>query len=450
MDAQCQAQAPLVEDLKVTIERSSIVLPFEKTPRSSMFLSNIDQILTFNVETVHFFPANPEYHQKIVVELFESALSRLLVPYDFMAGRLHFNEHSRRFEIDCNSAGAEFIVASSDLTFLEIGDLVYPNPAFRQFVPQLSNSKDLADLPLCLLQVTWFKCGGFVMGLSTNHATFDGISAKTFIQNLASLTASTTLAVQPYTNREPLRARSPPLVSFPHPELFEFPSLHSPANLDNGLIGPPAVAEDHHFKVFRLTGEDIDSLKQKARQGGALESCTSFNVVAAHLWRCKTLATGRGNEQSTLLYAVDIRRKLKPPLPHEYAGNAVLAAYAIAELSELRYGTFSNIVEKVWEGPRRIDDEYARSVIDWGEEHRGVPRGDIFVSSWWRLGLSEVDYVWGRPKYTCPVVHATKDIILLFPDIQGMSSSKGVNCLVALPEKEMEVFQKLFKDFLNA
>jgi len=90
---------------------------------------------------------------------------------------------------------------------------------------------------------------------------------------------------------------------------------------------------------------------------------------------------------------------------------------------------------------------YARSAIDWGEIHKGFPHGDFLISSWWKLGFDEVDYPWGCPRYSCPVVYHRKDIILLFPDIDDKNS---VNVLVALPSKEMEKFESLFHKFLSA
>lgn len=103
----------------------------------------------------------------------------------------------------------------------------------------------------------------------------------------------------------------------------------------------------------------------------------------------------------------------------------------------------------VSDGAKRMTDEYARSVIDWGELYKGFPQGEVLVSSWWRLGFAEVEYPWGKPRYSCPVVYHRKDIILLFPDIDNEEEGGGgVNVLVALPPKEMDKFQTLFHKVL--
>ncbi|XP_041018660.1 omega-hydroxypalmitate O-feruloyl transferase [Juglans microcarpa x Juglans regia] len=452
-----QEPSSLLQDLKVTVHSSSLVFPSQESVRKSMFLSNIDQVLNFSVETVHFFPSKKDFPPEVVAEKLKHTLAKALVPYDFLAGRLNRNPKTGRLEIDCNAAGVGFVVASSEYTLDEIGDLVYPNPAFAQLVCKtLGYILKPDDQPLGIFQLTSFKCGGFAMGISTNHATFDGLSFKHFLDNLASLAADKPcLAVIPCNDRQLLAARSPPQVPFSHPELLKIPH-----GQESNLSVFEATQEDLAFNIFRLTSGDIANLKEqaKATSGAAINAntrITGFNVVAAHVWRCKALSCGADNNMerlSTILYAVDIRPRLKPPLPSSYAGNAVLTSYATAPCKELAEGTLAKLVEMVSEGARRMTDEYARSAIDWGELYKGFPHGEFLVSSWWRLGFAEVEYPWGRPRYSCPIVYHRKDIILLFPDINegGDERDSGVNVLVALPAEEMKKFQSLFLKLLAA
>lgn len=61
------------------------------------------------------------------------------------------------------------------------------------------------------------------MGMSTNHILFDGMGAKTFLENLASqaFNDGRPLASIPCNNRHLLAARSPPHTVFPHPEFLD-------------------------------------------------------------------------------------------------------------------------------------------------------------------------------------------------------------------------------------
>ncbi|KAL2941430.1 Omega-hydroxypalmitate O-feruloyl transferase, partial [Bienertia sinuspersici] len=320
-------------------------------------------------------------------------------------------------------------VASSEYTLDELGDLVYPNPSFEQLITKkMDGTLEVDGHPLCIVQMTAFKCGGFAMGLQTNHTTFDGTSIKYLLQNLAALAGDKPLAVAPCNDRSLLAARSPPLVTFPHPELLE---LKIPIGQE---------------------GESDQNSNDKAKAGptNGKGKITGFNVVSALVWRCKALSNTENQEvdddslerSSTMLFAVDIRPKLNPPLPNSFTGNAVLTAYAKASCKTLEEAPLSELVDMVTEGVARMNDDYVRSAIDWGELYKGFPHGEFLMSSWWRLGFDQVEYPWGKPKYCCPLVYHRKDIILLFPDID--ESNAGVNVLVALPHKEMAKFQDHF------
>ncbi|VVA94679.1 unnamed protein product [Arabis nemorensis] len=437
----------LLQDLKVTIKESLLIFPSEEThKRKSMFLSNVDQVLNFDVQTVHFFRPNKDFPPEIVSEKLRKALVRAMNVYEFLAGRLRLNPSSGRLDVDCNGAGAGFVTAASEYMLEELGDLVYPNPAFAQLVTSQLQSLPKDDQPLFAFQMTSFKCGGFAMGISTNHTTFDGLSFKTFLENLASLLSEKPLSTPPCNDRTLLKARTPPRVTFPHHELVKLQDSSNPTVFE-------ATSEHLEFNIFKLSCQQIERLKERASESSnGCVGVTGFNVVTALVWRCKALSFAAEEEkkedlekESTILYAVDIRGRLNPQLPSSYTGNAVLTAYAKAKRKELLEEPFGRIVEMVGEGSKRITDEYARSAIDWGELYKGFPHGEVLVSSWWKLGFAEVEYPWGKPKYSCPVVYHRKDIVLLFPDD---GDSKAVSVLAALPSKEMTMFQHWFEDTL--
>ncbi|XP_057722146.1 acyltransferase GLAUCE isoform X1 [Arachis stenosperma] len=473
MGNSCQETPPLLlQDLKVTIHQASMIFPSKETHNNknnnnnnnnkSLFLSNIDKVLNFDVETVHFFVANKDYPSSKVAQKLKDALEDALVAYEFLGGRMKMNSETGRLEIICNGEGAGFVVASCDYRLDEIGDLAFPNPAFAQFVHKSKDFLKHGDSPLCVAQklgsrkisltikfeeITSCKCGGFVIGFTTSHTTFDGLSFKTFLDNLAALASNKRMPVIPFHDRHLLAARSPPRVTFPHPEMLDLGEF--PTSAEAGVF--EASSEELHFKVFHLTTDNINRLKEKAKDSNVNSRVTGFNVVTALVWRCKALSFSPPdpNRSSTILYAVDIRSRLSPPLPKSYAGNAVLTAYATAKCEVLEKGSFAKLVEMVSEGAKRMNDEYARSIIDWGELHNGFPSGEVLVSSWWRLGFEEVEYPWGKPRYCCPVVYHRKDIILLFPPIGGSEGSdNGINIIVALPPKEMEKFKNFFYEFL--
>lgn len=143
---------PLILDLKVTILDTTLLYPAKPSPPRNMFLSNIDQVLNFDVQTIHFFHPNNDFPPDVVAEKLRTALSEILVPYDFLAGRIRVNA-AKRLEFDCNSAGIGFVRADSDYALDDIGSLVYPNPAFEKLVTKKINTMDVDDQPLCIFQV---------------------------------------------------------------------------------------------------------------------------------------------------------------------------------------------------------------------------------------------------------------------------------------------------------
>ncbi|KAK1294438.1 Omega-hydroxypalmitate O-feruloyl transferase [Acorus calamus] len=407
---------------KITIKSTSLVHPPPMLERRSMFLSNIDQLFNFDIEIVHFFSAVDSFPLFAVCDVVERALQQLLIPYNFLAGRLRLDPINGRLEVDCNGAGAGFVVASSERTLEEVGDLTYPNPAFKYLVPTRS-STGLEDWPLMAIQVTSFKCGGFAMGISNNHATFDGATFKTFLDNLASLsTTGGTLSTHPCNDRRRLlSARSPPQVTSPHPELTN-------NNIDS--IFDASIDTPIETKLFHLTPSNI----------------------TAHVWRCHAAAVTAATKTSTLLYMVDLRQRL--PLPKSYAGCGVWGAYAAATRDELLEGEFDRVVESVREGKERVTEEYVRSVVDALEIGKGEASmsWDLLVTSWWRLGLEMVEYPWGSPVCCCPIVDRRRGVAVLVPDVRGSDGGGGgggVNILIALSRDEVERFEKMFYEYLE-
>lgn len=144
---------PDIQDLKLTLHESGLLHPPQPDTPKSLYLSNIDQILNYTIPTAFFFKHNPNFQGIDVVNRLRIALHKVLLTYDFMAGRLKLDPDSDRLQILCNAAGVGFIVASSDLTLAQLGNLVHPNPAFQQLAPQTLDNVDHQDQPLFILQV---------------------------------------------------------------------------------------------------------------------------------------------------------------------------------------------------------------------------------------------------------------------------------------------------------
>ncbi|KAL0323478.1 UNVERIFIED_CONTAM: 3'-N-debenzoyl-2'-deoxytaxol N-benzoyltransferase [Sesamum angustifolium] len=264
-----------------------LMSPRNPVPTETILLSNIDQAVTFPVETVFFYEAPPNMAAStvgIAGKVRKAVEEVLLVPYYFMAGRLNFSDETKRLELVCNNAGALF--------------------------------------------VTRFECGGFALGFTTNHAILDGKSASEMFHNLASICRGEGLKNNHINNdRTCLKARTPPQIHFPHTEyvkLARTSSLVSSFTSQKRPSPSPHVFSDKYtHKLFSFTPQMLKFLKQKA-----MIKCSTFEAILAHIWRARTRAVlGHDRDQdqdSTVLFAVDIRDMISPPLPSSFIGNAVI------------------------------------------------------------------------------------------------------------------------------
>ncbi|KAI5066769.1 hypothetical protein GOP47_0017297 [Adiantum capillus-veneris] len=441
------------QHLPVTLGPVETILPSSPTDLSPLYLSQIDQCVAYIVDTVYFYPAPPgsgPADRSNVVPKLRQCLADILVPYHFMAGRLCLNSQGR-LHIDCNREGVLFTAASSELTMAELGNVTHPNPAFRSLVLQAINALKMTDNPLLMMQVTTFKCGGFSIGFSMNHAVFDGQGAAEFVLNFSSLTRGAGMLVEPNPDRTMLKPREPPQVKFKHPEylkLLDIPkgtafTTSELADLDFAAI---QLSQKHIYKMFPFSGDMLNRLKDAAMSEASLEKCSSFDAIAAHVWQARTKAIGMpASDPAKVLFAVDIRSRIEPPLPKGFVGNAILSGYASVPAAELQKGSLSYAVGKIQEATKTITDEYIRSSIDWGAEHGGVPNlpGGIFLSAWWKLPFHLVDFGWGKPSYAGPVVNAMVEFVLLLSN----GTQEGLNIYIALEPSHMQEFEKLIYDF---
>ncbi|XP_031274340.1 omega-hydroxypalmitate O-feruloyl transferase-like [Pistacia vera] len=423
-----------------------LVSPKNPNPIQTIFLSNIDQAVTFPVEKLFFFHSPPNKTSsthEIVERVKESVAEVLLVPYYFMAGRLHMNLETSRLEILCNNAGVLFVAAKSKLMSKDLGDLSVPNSTtFHHFVHRPGLDKSLAETALFTIQVTMFACGDFSIGFVTNHAILDGRSASEMFENLASICRGEGLQTQVlFNDRTCLKARDPPQIKFIHNEYVTQKEISS--SLASCFTAPdqaspsPLIFSDKYIqKLVSFTPQMINALKEKAMT----KSCSTFEVLVAHIWRARTKAVYTNpDEFSSVLFAVDIRSKISPPLPKGFVGNGVVTAFATAKVADLAEKPFSFCVEKMKEGRDRVTDEYVRSAIDWLEVYRGIPRtcnGNFYVSAWWKLSFSELDFGFGKAVHGGPVVSGNEEFVLLLSD----NGKENINALIGLDEEKMQRF----------
>ena len=114
----------------IKVRESTMVRPAEEGPRRTLWNPNVDLVVpNFHTPSVYFYRPNGAsnfFDAKIMKE----ALSKVLVPFYPMAGRLRRDEDGR-VEIDCDGQGVLFVEAETGGVIDDFGDFA-PTLELRQ------------------------------------------------------------------------------------------------------------------------------------------------------------------------------------------------------------------------------------------------------------------------------------------------------------------------------
>ena len=164
--------------------------------------------------------------------------------------------------------------------------------------------------------------------------------------------------------------------------------------------------------------------------------------MPTHLWQARTMAIFNDPKQtSTVLFAVDIRSKMVPPLPKGFMGNGVSSAIASASVEEIKRHNLSFCAKKIQNAIASLTDDYVRSAIDWLQINRGIPavvNDSFFLSAWCKLPFYDLDFGWGKPLYAGPVVSGMAEFVLLLSN----GSQGGVNVWLTLEPHQVDIFER--------
>ncbi|XP_057499147.1 spermidine hydroxycinnamoyl transferase-like [Actinidia eriantha] len=446
--------------MAVTLKASSLVKPSEPTWNGSLPLSEWDQIgIITHVPTIYFYKPTQDFlspPHKIIRTLRDS-LSLALVHFHPLAGRLRWIGGGR-LVLDCNAIGVELIEAETESKLHHLGDFS-PSPEFEPLIPSVNYNKPIHELPLLLVQLTKFSCGGISLSMSISHAVVDGQSALHFISEWARLARGEPLCAVPFLDRTVLRAGGPPRACprFEHTQFDHPPLLVGQTTNDGERKKKTTVA------VLKLTKTQVERLKSKANEGRASESSrayTRYEVITGHIWRSACKARGHVSEQPTMLgVCVDSRSRVQPPLPQKYFGNAVLDVVATAHSGELMSKPIGYASSRIREAIDKVTNEYINSAIDFLKSQPdlsqfqdlhalGTNNGPFYgnpnigVTSWLTLPIYGLDFGWGKEVYMGPGTHDFDGDSLI---LQGPHGGDGsIMVAVCFQVAHMDAFNKFF------
>ncbi|KAI3927480.1 hypothetical protein MKW92_005163 [Papaver armeniacum] len=425
--------------LNVKKGEPTMVVPAEETEKGLYFLSNLDQTNPWTVQTIYLFKASEEKGNELAAATIKDALSKVLVYYYPLAGRLTKGQDGdTRLYVDCTGEGVVFVEAETDTTIEEIKDITKLDEETRaKLVFDIQGSTNINGNPFIVAQVTKFKCGGFVLGLCMNHIMFDGVGAMEFVNSWGEVARGFPLSTPPILDRTILKARNPPKIEFHHIEYDVIEDISNTSALYE--------EEDMVYGSFLFDAERLEKLKRIAMEDGVLDKCTTFEALSALVWRAKARALKLVPEQDTkLLFVVDGRARIDPPLPKGYFGNAVTVTTCQSNSQELLDKPISYAIGLVQKSIKSVTNSYLRSGIDHYELNRSMASiaSTVMIGPWIRLSFSSADFGWGEPIASGPVSLLLKEAILF---LSLGDDSKTINVVLGFPVSSMKIFQEMME-----
>lgn len=425
------------------IKEAVVVTPSEPTPSHNLTLSAIDSqlFLRFTIEYLLIYKARPGTDQDSAAARVKSALSKALVPYYPLAGRVRPNpDGSGVLEVVCRAQGAVFIEAVSERSVSEFERAPRNVASWRKLL-SVHVADVLMGAPPLVVQLTLLRDGCVALGVGLNHCICDGIGSADFLNLLAELAVGKKSLTE--SKPRPIWARH---LLDPHPRPYnnitllpEFDSVPDHCNFMARFSTERLVPTS-----FVFNRKSLFELKNIA--GGSQLSFTSFEVLTAHVWRSWAKALNLPpNQVLKLLFSVNVRNRVRPSLPPGYYGNAFVLGCAVSTVRELTERGLSYASGLVKVAKERVGNERVRAVTE-AVASGGTcpdPVGVLIVSQWSRLGLERVDFGMGRPAHVGPICC---DRYCLFLPVTDQRDA--VRVMVAVPTSAVDKYEYLIRSQL--
>ncbi|KAK4424822.1 Stemmadenine O-acetyltransferase [Sesamum alatum] len=405
-----------------------IIKPSCETPHHlrTLRLSYLDQLMpSFYVPLLFFYQADElrglttSNHVQISQKLKQS-LSNTLSSFYPLAGSIKGNT-----VVDCDDSGVDFIQAGVNTQLMDATrELDTDN--LKHYLPVDPTTGE--ERTLVVVQVTFFGCGGVIIGMCMSHKIADFASIMAFINEWAA------------TCRGEVE----------HPSVsFDLASYFPPRDFPGSDFWQSSCATNEKFVTKRFVFDEKKLAVLKEAAAGSVKDPTRVEVVSAFIWKQfrkmepgKTFAAG---------HAVNLRPRTSPPqLLENVFGNCFMLKFAFS--NNAKHGDveeFHDLVSEFRSTTRAVNDEYIQKSQGTGESSY---LNDFFItfplvlkgelefcgfSSWCGFPVYEVDYGWGTPIWFCKTALAAKNST----DLVDSKYGHGIEAWVNMKRENVEMLE---------
>jgi hypothetical protein len=414
-------------------------------PESSLPLTFFDAfwVISPPVERVFFYRLAADAGIATILSDLKTSLSAALHAYYPLAGRLRLTPGTAdRYELHYQPGDGVTFTVAEYCGDADVDELATDEPkkvaTVAALAPPLAGGGALLALQATVLH------GGIAVGVTVHHAACDGAGSTRFLHAWAAACTGSEPSSPPVIDRT--------LVKDPKGLYHVFVKGILTADQMESVKMP----DDQLFGTFTLSKEDIQRVKEviageAGRRGAAPPRCSSLVATFGFVWSCYQRAKEEGingGDQTYLLFPVDYRSRMKPPIPDAYLGNCVGGAIHGTPKDQLAAAGADGLFVACTAVAAAIEEAVSgvESPELWSErikEAAMAGTGMLTVAGSPRFRVYDVDLGFGRPAKVEIVSVARTGAMAV---AEGRSSRGGMEVGISLPADGMKRFQKCFED----
>ncbi|CAL5414018.1 unnamed protein product [Camellia sinensis] len=430
-----------MEVFYVEIISNETIKPSSPTPSHLKIfnLSLLDQITrpSYTPVTIFYSPIMSDDDTNLnvnqLLHKLKVSLSECLSIFYPLAGRI--KDH---LLVDCNDEGVLFSQAKVNCQLSE-----FLNPPDTSLLARLLPVVEISmerqnEAVLVAIQVNVFTCGGISIGLHFLHRIMDATTLQAFLSCWAATATGSSKDRETYPDI--------------NAALFFPPRRDSQTQDDQVTFSFKQkwfLNKDGVWKRFVFDAAAISALKAKVASE-AVPNPTRFQVVASFIWKSAISASKALGSQkpSVIMFPVNMRPKMVPPMSQNSIGNIVwhATAHHREESVELR-----STVDLLRGAIQKINGDHIQSLQ--GDQRFAIVSGtldklrnmysdetpELYICiTWCGLGFYDVDFGWGKPIWVTKPVE--DKISTMYPNVIALMDSNsggGIEAMMFLPETHM-------------